>query len=120
MAYAPTTRIDNSPYLSQYLNTASNGNAGVEFSIDVNRYRLFCKRCKKTQTYGEEYALPTMYEKDGMLDASIQKFAKEHRHDGWVSYKVTLGVAEPSPRQKQVAVGLKKCPRRPHERKFKP
>ena len=119
MVYTPTRR-DNSPYLTQYLNTATNGNVFVEFAINVNRYRLCCKKCEVIQTYGEEYALPTMYEKEGLLDASIQKFAKEHRHEGWVSYKTTLSVVKPPPRQEAVAVGLSKCPRRTHGRKFKP
>ena len=118
MVYTPT-QLYNSPYLTQYLNTATNGNVFVEFAIDVNRYRLCCKKCEVIQTYGEEYALPTMYEKEGLLDASIQKFAKEHRHEGWVSYKTTLSVVKP-PRQEAVAVGLSKCPRRTHGRKFKP
>ena len=119
MVYTPT-QLDNSPYLTQYLNTATNGNVFVEFAIDVNRYRLCCKKCGTTQTYGGEYALPMMYEKEGMLDASIQKFAKEHRHEGWVSYKTTLSVVKPQPRQEAVAVDLSKCPRRTHGRKFKP
>ena len=119
MVYTPT-QLDNSQYLTQYLNTATNGNVFVEFAIDVNRYRLCCKKCTQTLTYNYVHALPTMYEKEGLLDASIQKFAKEHRHEGWVSYKTVLSVVKPTPRQEAVAVGLSKCPRRTHGRKFKP
>ena len=118
MVYTPT-QLDNSQYLTQYLNTATNGNVFVEFAIDVNRYRLCCKKCTQTLTYNYVHALPTMYEKEGLLDASIQKFAKEHRHEGWVSYKTKLSVMK-SPRQEAVAGDLSKCPRRTHGRKFKP
>ncbi len=118
MVMVTQSQVDSSP-LTQYLNVSSNGNVFVEFAIDVNRYRLCCKKCSQILTYSYVHALPTLYEKEGLLDASIQKFAKEHRHEGWVSYKTTLSVMK-SPRQEAVAVDLSKCPRRTHGRKFKP
>jgi hypothetical protein len=122
-----------SAYLSQYLNTATDGNVTVEYAADVDRYRLCCKSCGQTLTYGDASPLPTMYEKDGMLDDSIQQFARFHRHKPRANekevciacrkspcecfrYEIKYGVAKRQSTSKAVAI----VPRKTVGRKFKP
>jgi hypothetical protein len=121
-----------SEYLTQYLNTATDGNVTVEYAADVDRYRLYCKSCRQTLTYGDVVPLPTMYEKYGTLDDSIQQFARFHRHKPRANEPTTgvdpatglsrawAGYCHPAPRSttksKQAAIVLRNIT----GRKFKP
>jgi hypothetical protein len=99
-----------STYLGQYLNTATDGNVFAEFSVLINRWRLVCRKCQVTRTYGNEYDLETSYEKEGVLDADIQNFAKEHRH-AFKDPRVTPAPAL-TPRQEKVAIARRETGRK--------
>lgn len=101
-----------SKYLAQYLNTATGGNVFVEYALEVQRWRLVCKKCGKSRTYGAEYDLETAYEKEGVLDSSIQKFAKEHRHTLFIVPSPDVGVYP--------AHVVTQIPRRTSGRKIRP
>lgn len=72
--------------INQFLKTATNGNVIAEFAVGTNRWRMRCNHCGITLTMSEIYDIETEYARNGRLDAGVQMFAKDHRHDPLPSF----------------------------------
>ena len=103
--------------LNQYLKTATGGNVYADRAVAVDRWFLFCDKCKTRLTFAEDYDIGAEYEKKGRLDSQIQAFAKEHLHLkpnfnpalGTVTYMPDQGPFT-SPGVEQFAVKEGDCP----------